>query len=134
MKLTHVDRNAQCGDNNTIGSVISRLSSRNIVAAHAYLPCLTLFWSQDVLPEALSWACACMRGASEVLSIKALLGGRRLRMDARLPVLRLIIELGTSPRLASCLSESDVRVQASRADTMYPQNDNNEGEAQGRGW
>jgi hypothetical protein len=65
--------------------------------------------------------------------IKALLGGRRLRMDARLPVLRLIIELGMSPRLASCLSESDVRVQAWRAD-MYPQNDNNEGEAQGRGW
>jgi hypothetical protein len=54
-------------------------------------------------------------------------------MDARLPVLRLIIELGMSPRLASCLSESDVRVQAWRAD-MYPQNDNNEGEAQGRGW
>lgn len=57
-----------------------------------------------------------MRGASEVLLIKALLGGRRLRMDGRLPVLRLIMELGMSPRLASCLSESDVRVQALRAD------------------
>jgi len=35
--------------------------------------------------------------------IKALLGKRRLRMDARLPILRL--RFGISPRLASCLSQ-----------------------------
>ena len=41
-------------------------------------------------------------------------GGRRLRMDARLPVLRLI-KVGNVSAAVNCLSQFDVRVAGSGA-------------------
>ena len=61
-------------------------------------------------------------------------GGRRLRMDARLPVLRLI-RVGRSPRLRAAFRSLTSAWQAlgrKRRHVRYPLD--NECEAEGRGW
>ena len=82
----------------------------------AYLP---FFGRKMYCPsEAFSWAC--MRRFLETGLWRAVFlnqgatGGRRLRMDARLPVLRLI-RVGNVSAAVSCLSQFDVRVAGSGA-------------------